>query len=152
MNAGPVGPIIVGYDDSPAARAALRWAADHATALGGELLVVFVSSAIAELEFAAAQINTDPIRAGYERHLQGDWTALLRERNIQFRTHVAVGRVATELMRVAHTEHASLIVIGMTGRGTLGEIVFGSAEHALVKHAVRPVVAVPAAWQSDTDT
>ena len=32
MNAGPVGPIIVGYDDSPAARAAMRWAADHATA------------------------------------------------------------------------------------------------------------------------
>ncbi len=152
MNARPVGPIIVGYDDSAAARAALRWAADHAAAVGGELLVVFVSSAIAELELAAAQINTDAIRAGYEQHLQGDWTAVLRERNIRFRTRVTVGRVATELMRIAHAEHASLIAIGMTGRGTLGEIVFGSAEHELLKHAVRPVIAVPAAWQGETST
>lgn len=150
MNARPVGPIVVGYDDSAAARAALRWAADHATAVGGELLVVYVSSAIAELEFAVVQINTDAIRAGYEQHLQGDWTALLRERNIRFRTLVVVGRVATELMRIAHAEQASLIVIGMTGRGTLGEIVFGSAEHELLKHAVRPVVAVPATWQHNT--
>jgi nucleotide-binding universal stress UspA family protein len=133
--------------------AAVRcWAADHVAAVGGEVLVVFVSSAIAELEFAAVQINTDAIRNGYEQHLHGDWTALLRERNIRFCTHVAVGRVATELMRVAHAEQASLIVIGMTGRGTLGEIVLGSAEHELLKHAVRPVVAVPAAWQDGPST
>jgi len=81
-----------------------------------------------------------------------DWTAPLRERQVPFRTHVSIGRVATELMRVAHAEHASLIVVGMTGRGTLGEFVFGSAEHELLKHAVRPVVAVPATWHPDTAT
>ena len=43
----------------------------------------------------------------------------MRERKIRFRTHVAVRRVASELMRIAHAEHALLIVIGMTGRGTL---------------------------------
>ena len=150
MSASPVGPIILGYDDSSAARTAMLWAAEYATAVGAEVVVVYVSSAIAELEFAVVQVNTDPIRAGYEEHLRSDWTAQLRDRQVRFRTHVSVGRAATELMRVAHAEHASLIVIGMTGRGTLGEIVFGSAEHELLKHAVRPVVAVPATWHAET--
>lgn len=152
MSAAPVGPIILGYDDSAAARTAMLWVAQYATAVDAEVVVVYVSSAIAELELAAVQVNTDPIRAGYEQQLRTGWTAPLRDRQIRFRTHVSVGRVGAELMRVAHAEHASLIVIGMTGRGTLGEIVFGSAEHELVKHAVRPVVAVPATWQSDPAT
>lgn len=150
MTAEPFGPIVVGYDDTPAARAALAWAADYAAAVGGELLVVYVSSAIVELELAAAQIDADPIRRSFEHRLEGEWTASLRQRRISFRTKVVVGRVATELMRLARAEHAALIVIGMTGRGTLGELTFGSAEHELVKHAVRPVVAVPKVWQHGT--
>ncbi len=152
MSVAPVGPIILGYDDSAASRTAMLWAAQYASAVDSEVLVVYVSSAIAELELAAAQIDTGPVRAGYEQHLRSDWTAPLHDRQVRFRTQVSIGRVATELMRVAHAERASLIVIGMTGRGTLGEIVFGSAEHELLKHAVRPVVAVPATWQSDTTT
>jgi Universal stress protein family. len=49
-------------------------------------------------------------------------------------------------MRTAREEQATLIVIGMTARGTLSELVLGSTQHELLHHAVRPVVAVPASW------
>jgi len=55
-------------------------------------------------------------------------------------------RVAEALIVVARKYDASLIVIGMTSRGTLSELISGSTQHELLHHAVRPVVAVPATW------
>jgi nucleotide-binding universal stress UspA family protein len=138
--------IVVGYDNSAAAQTALDWATDHAQHIDGELLVIYVASSIAEWELSAAQINPDPIRHEFERRLRDEWTAPLRKAQVPYRTKFVVGRVAEELMRTAREEHAALIVIGMTARGTLSELVLGSTQHELLHHAVRPVVAVPASW------
>jgi len=138
--------IVVGYDNSAAAETALQWAMAYAQRIDGELLVVYVASSIAEWELSAAQINPDPIRHEFERRLRGEWTAPLRKAQLPYRTKFVVGRVAEELMRTAREEHATLIVIGMTPRGTLSELVMGSTQHELLHHAVRPVVAVPASW------
>jgi nucleotide-binding universal stress UspA family protein len=137
--------IVVGFDNSPAAQAALGWAIRQAQVVGGEIVVVYVSSSVREWELAAAQINTDPMRAEAKRRLSGEWTAPLREAGVPYHVRLMQGRVAEELMKVARAEEASLIVIGMTPRGTLTELVFGSTRHDLLHHAVRPVVAVPAA-------
>ncbi|HEX4490160.1 MAG TPA: universal stress protein [Acidimicrobiia bacterium] len=136
--------IVVGFDNSPAALAALEWAKCQAQLVGAELVLVYVSSAARAWELAAAQINTDPMRAEAKRRLAGEWTAPLREAGVPYRARVTEGRVADELMKVARAEDASLIVVGMTARGTLTELVFGSTRHDLLHHAVRPVVAVPA--------
>jgi nucleotide-binding universal stress UspA family protein len=138
--------IVIGYDNSAAARAALGWATRQAIRTDSELLVVHVSWAVAEWELAAAQIDPDPIRREVERLLEGEWTAPVRNANVRYRTISTVGRVAEELMRIARAEDAALLVIGMTPRGTLSELVFGSTQHELQRHAVRPVVAVPASW------
>ena len=138
--------IVVGYDNSAAAQTALEWAMEHARRIDGELLVIYVASSIAEWELSAAQINPDPIRHEFERRLRGGWTAPVRKAQVPYRTKFVVGRVAEELMQAARDEHATLIVIGMTARGTLGELVLGSTQHELQHHAVRPVVAVPATW------
>jgi nucleotide-binding universal stress UspA family protein len=138
--------IVVGYDNSAAAQTALEWAAEHAARNDGELLVMYVASSIAEWELAAAQINPDPIRHEFERRLNEEWTAGLRKAHVPYRTKFTIGRVADELMRAAREEEATLIVIGMTARGTLSELVLGSTRHELMHHAVRPVIAVPASW------
>jgi nucleotide-binding universal stress UspA family protein len=52
-------------------------------------------------------------------------------------------------MRVAKAEQAALIVIGMTARGTISELMFGSTQRELGHHAVRPIVAVPTSWRGD---
>ena len=143
--------IVVGFDNSDAARAALDWAVEHATRIGGELLVVYVASSIAEWELSAAQINPDPIRHEFERRLNDEWTAPVRMANVPCRTRFVVGRPADELMSAARAEQAAVIVIGMTARGTLSELVWGSTQHELRHHAVRPVVAVPASWSESRD-
>lgn len=140
--------IVIGYDNSDAAQAALAWAGEQATPTSSELLVIYVASSIAEWELAAAQIDPDPIRHEFQRRLREEWTAPLRKADVAYRTKFASGGVAEELMSSAREEHASLIVIGMTLRGTLSELVAGSAQHELLHHAVRPVVAVPATWKA----
>jgi nucleotide-binding universal stress UspA family protein len=140
--------IVVGYDNSGAAQAALAWAGEQATRTNSELLMIYVASSIAEWELAAAQINPDPIRHEFQRRLHDEWTAPLRKAKVAYRTKFVSGCVAEELMHAAREEQASLIVIGMTLRGTLSELVAGSTQHELLHHAVRPVVAVPATWNS----
>ena len=143
--------VVVGYDNSGPAQAALGWAIDHALRGGSELLVVYVASSIAEWELAAAQINSDPIRREFERRLREEWTAPVRKAGVRYRTKLLVGRVADELMRTARAENATLLVIGMSPRGTLSEIVMGSTQHDLLHRALRPVVAVPATWDAASD-
>jgi len=142
--------IVLGFDDSNAARAARAWAARQALLTAGEVLVVYVRAALAEWELAAAQIDPDPIRREYERRLDDEWTADLRARNVPYRTKATIGRIADELMQIARAEDAALIVIGMTARGTISELMFGSTQRELAHHAVRPIVAVPASW-TDND-
>ena len=141
--------VIVGYDDSPAARGALTWAVDHARRSGAELIIVFVVSSSSEWELNAAQINTDPIRKEFQRRLRGQWTEPVRAAGVRYETQLEVGRPAEVLLNAARHHEAALIVIGMTARGTLGELVFSSVGHHLSHHAVRPVVTVPAGWEPE---
>lgn len=146
MTSSTSGPIIVGYDGSDASRSALQWGASQAEAVGAPLRIVHVSSSATELATAMVQINPDPIRRSMKEHLEKECALLLVDRGLDVHVETAIGTVAHELMRVAHSEGASVIVIGMTERGTLGDLISSTTEHVLRRHAVRPVVAVPAAW------
>lgn len=139
--------VIVGYDDSPAARGALTWAVHHAQRTGAELVIVYVVSSSFEWELNAIQINTDPIRKELESRLRGRWTEPVRAAGVLYETQLEVGRPAEALLAAARRKEAALIVIGMTGRGTLGELVFSTVSHHLAHHAVRPVVTVPEGWE-----
>jgi nucleotide-binding universal stress UspA family protein len=59
------------------------------------------------------------------------------------------GRPAEALLRCADEEGAELLVVGMTGRGTVNELLMGSTTHRLLQHTARPIVAVPAGWAPD---
>lgn len=141
--------IVVGYDDSPAARGALAWAVQHAQRIEAALVIVYVVSSTFEWELNAAQVNTDPIRKEFERRLRGEWTEPVRAAGVRYETQLEVGRPARALLEAARRTEAALIVIGMTARGTLGELVFSSVSHQLFHHAARPVVAVPDGWDHE---
>jgi nucleotide-binding universal stress UspA family protein len=138
--------IVLGYDDSASARAAMEWAARQAQQTGQEVYVVYVISSLAEWELAAIQVNSDPIRRAFDERLRTEWTESLRARRIPYHTRLAIGRVAEQLMEVARAEDANMIVIGMTSRGTISDLVSRSTMRDLRGNAVRPVVAVPATW------
>ena len=140
---------LVGYDDSPAARSALSWATRHVQRVPGELLVAYVTSSALEWELAAVQVNADPLRHEFERRLREEWTAPLRDAGLTYETRVLHGRPAEALLRCADEEGAELLVVGMTGRGTVNELLMGSTTHRLLQHTARPIVAVPAGWAPD---
>lgn len=139
--------IIVGFDNTDASRAALRWAAHHAKRVGAELLVVYVASSTAEWELSMIQVNPDPIRHEFEKRLQGEWTESLRTAGVPYRAELVVGRPADALLDVARACDPALIVVGMSGRGTLGELVVGNTASRLSHHAARPIVTVPPSWE-----
>lgn len=138
--------IVLGYDDSPAAQGALTWAIDHARRTDAELVIVYVVSSTWEWELAAVQVNPDPVRREVKDLLRGTWTEPVRAAGVRYQTAVTVGRPAEVLLATARHHEASLIVLGMTGRGTLGELVLGSTGRAVAHHAVRPIVTVPEGW------
>jgi nucleotide-binding universal stress UspA family protein len=144
--------VVVGYDDSPPARAALAWAVDHGKRNNAELVVLYVVSSTWEWELAAVQVNPDPIRREIQHLLHGDWTAPVRAAEVPYQTEVAVGRPAEALLATARRHEASLIVLGMTGRGTLGELILGSTGREVAHHALRPIVTVPAGWAPPSTT
>jgi nucleotide-binding universal stress UspA family protein len=91
-------------------------------------------------------VNPDPIRHTIGLHLQQESTAPLRAAVVPSPPEVHVARPADVLLASARRHEAALIVLGMTGRGTLGELIVGSTGREVAHHAVRPIVTVPAGW------
>jgi nucleotide-binding universal stress UspA family protein len=146
-DSGPaVDKILVAYDHSDASQAALRWAIDYSESRDVDLLLVYVVSSLDEWELAAIQVDPDPIRHNIQRLLAGEWSEPLRVAGVTFETRVLVGRPADAILHCAEQENAAMVVLGMTNRGTLFELVAGGTRGRLLHHAHRPVVAVPVGW------
>jgi nucleotide-binding universal stress UspA family protein len=144
--------IVVGFDESPAAEAALAWAAAEAVRRGATVRAVHALSWPygAEVPPGANPPATHEeldaaYRAGITRRFdkirpRPDWI-------LQF----AKGDAGPVLVRQAR--HALVLVIGSPEHQGLGRLVVGSVAHYCVSHATRPVICVPAslrtAWPKD---
>ncbi|GAA3517898.1 universal stress protein [Nocardioides daeguensis] len=125
--------IVVGYDGSASADAALAWAAsDSAT----DLRVVLVGTAM------------DPVLGGY-RHVMDraveEWRTAATERVAALgrpdaTIDVRHGPVVPELLQAA--EKASMLVVGSTGHGLAAGTLTGSVSQHVARHAPCPVVVV----------
>lgn len=135
--------IVVGYDGSPASRAAVDWAAGRA-GHKGRVVVVHAFKPPPE-SFGSA---------GYQARLDaslGRGRELLTELNLQegnalmdvdHDVELIAGRPAETIARVAETRGADEIVVGSRGfgrvRGTLG-----SVSHELIRIVDRPLTVIP---------
>jgi nucleotide-binding universal stress UspA family protein len=135
--------IVVGFDGSPGAEAALDWAARTAQRQGRPLTVLHTSNLAAAVpgtgyvpdvvsdtlaEAAAATLN-----AGVER------AAAVLDRS-QITGTTTIGGPAAEL--VAASEGADLVVTGCRARGRLASGLLGSVAYAVTAHAKCPAVVV----------
>ncbi len=137
--------IIVGLDGSKGTQAAARWAAIEAHRTGSRVVAVYAVPRTELWSMSAVQINIDKILAEFQQLLDGRWTAPLRKAGVEYTTRLIRGDPATELLRIAKREHASLLAVGSKSHSSLTDLIVGGTVHKVINRAAIPVVLVPAA-------
>ena len=137
--------VLVGIDDSDGARAALAWAARHASSTGCRLRVVHAyelniawiddyNAAIPQWEQHAQEVALKTLSRVTEDVLDASQLEAVELRAIE-------GNPAD----VLHDEglHAALLVVGSRGRGGFAGLLLGSVSQRVAQRAPCPVVVVP---------
>ncbi len=133
MRAG--GPVVVGYDGSADAAAAVTWAAGVAVALGVRLRIVHAVGLLEHGGMAGSvPRQAEAIRLASSAGAGPD--------DIEWR--VVDGDPCSSLLRVAgESEPAALVVVGSRGSGAHAGTLLGSTSLELAEHATVPVAIVP---------
>jgi nucleotide-binding universal stress UspA family protein len=133
--------VIVGYDGSECARAALDTAITAASALGDSVVVVYayeVSRLGGEVEDYAKALaeRADEVisHAKHQAEAQG----------VAIETTVVEVDPAAALVEIAEARDARIIVVGTRGDHPLKAAILGSVPHKLLQITDRPVLVVPA--------
>ncbi|MEV0646406.1 universal stress protein [Phytomonospora sp. NPDC050363] len=124
-------PVLVGYDGSAGAEAALLFAADEALSRGVVLEVLSFHGPALDDERAHAQAAV----ASAERKLMRNHPELKVDAR-------AVPGMDPAFRLITHSRTASLTVVGSRGRGGFTGMVLGSVGRTLLHHAFGPVAVV----------
>ncbi|BCB91892.1 universal stress protein [Phytohabitans suffuscus] len=140
-------PIVVGYDGSAGARAALGWALDEGARTGAPVTLMFVFEWLTVAGPIAPGPRSWPDH-GFREDAQNLVDAAVTE---AFRSHPAVavtgdvvGGSPAVILR-ERSRDARLMVMGSRGQGGFADLLLGSTTVAVSAHAHCPVVVVPAA-------
>ena len=138
---GPHHPtgVLVGYDGSPAADAAVDWAAEQAVRADGRLDVVTA------WEYPTSWGNTIPLPSGYDP-AQDAQTVLdpviegirADHPSLDVHAHVVEGNPGDVLVEAS--KHGALLVVASRGHRALAGVLLGSVSQHCVTHAACPVV------------
>jgi len=136
-----MGTIVLGYDDSPGARAALEQALDLARAFGDRLVVGFGvhPPGLGGGEGAEHRQALREQAVGYTNE------ALSRARDggVEAKATLVDDRPAPALVSLADTHDARMIVVGTYGESPIKGAILGSTPHKLLHMSERPVLVVP---------
>ncbi len=144
--------IVAAVDGSLPSRNAVAVAADLAAKCDAELILVTVMhefvpvidadiDAYARLENIRAQL-AELGSAAAETVLAEARSTAQAHGAIRISTHTAAGDPATEIIGVAQSRHADMVVVGSRGHGRLAGLLLGSVAQKVVAHASCPVLVV----------
>jgi nucleotide-binding universal stress UspA family protein len=152
------GPIVIGYDGSPASEHALREAGALLSPRPALVVVVWEAGAAFEMmELPGSGVGMPPApidirtatevdRALYERaqRLAQQGTGLARDCGFEAEGLAVADEVtvADTLVRLAQERDAQAVVVGAHGHGRLSEVLLGSTSQSVVRHAQCPVLLV----------
>lgn len=141
MDAPRVGPVVVGIDGSANSRRALILAGRHATLAGAHLVVVH---AIGLTEMINGEhVPTHDHQQQIAEHVDVWCEALREEGHHEFEIRLVHGAPVDAVLRTAHDDNASVIVVGRRGAGNRPELRLGSTAHQVVEHSHCPVLVIP---------
>jgi nucleotide-binding universal stress UspA family protein len=132
--------VVLGYDGSDAARAALQYAGGRA-ADGGHLYVVCVSEPPPAFLGSPYYQRVLDESLGHAREL-GEEALSLLPAGANAATELLEGSPAESIIRVAQTRDADEIVVGSRGLGKV-RAALGSVSQDVLHLADRPVVVIP---------
>ncbi len=140
--------ILAPIDFSDFSNNALDVAADLASRLGGELILVNVVEAIPDLPEGVSIFKEgeydQSLHDAAAKHLS-DLAAGLASKNIKVRTEIGTANdVGMEIVRIAEDEFADMIVIATHGMTGWRRIPFGSVAKKVVEEAKCPVLVLRA--------
>ncbi|ADG74142.1 UspA domain protein [Cellulomonas flavigena DSM 20109] len=136
------GHVVVGYDGSPEAVAAVRWAAGSARRLGLPLQVVHVWGVSGTLDAPPLSTASAFVRAGAQEVAdEGAQVARDAVPGIEVSAVLEDGPPARAL--VERAVGARLVVLGRQGSSRLSGVFIGSVALGTAQHAPCPVVVVP---------
>jgi nucleotide-binding universal stress UspA family protein len=134
--------VVVGYDESPGARAALRTALEVARRWAEPLVLVYgvaPPGALGE-EFKSHMAALTEIGRQATRHALADAEAAGVEATVE----LVHAKPAEALLEVAERHDATVIVVGTYGESPIRGAMLGSTPHKLLHLSHRPVLCVPA--------
>jgi len=145
--------IVVGYDGSPAAVAALHWAANEAQRRGIDLELVHaytIPVMYGAMGPGAAPSTFEVIRLDAE-HIAREGTDLVHrhDASLRVRTEIVAGPPAAVLRE--RSAHAEMLVVGVSGHHALAGAVLGSVTSRLAGAVTCPFVVVRPGRADDDD-
>jgi nucleotide-binding universal stress UspA family protein len=143
--------VLVGYDFSAAADAALHWVKEAQEIGACEIEVLHVDWPPEEahrLKYQGAlplTENPQEIQNFLERDLAERVAKFLAPEKVRMTVEPGWGRTEAYLFELASSHDVDLVVVGTHGRRGLGRLRFGSVSRDVLRHAIVPVVVVPPA-------
>ncbi|MGX4733420.1 universal stress protein [Kitasatospora griseola] len=131
--------IVVGVDGSASSRAALRWAARQAAAVGATVEAITTWEYPAAFGWSVPVVDAD-IAASAAKTLAETVAQEAAEHGVEIRERVESGNAAQILLEAA--EGAELLVLGNRGHHGFAKALLGSVSQHCVQHASCPVVVV----------
>jgi nucleotide-binding universal stress UspA family protein len=133
--------IVVGYDGSPEADLALRWAGRAASLTQSQVRALMVDDLYAAQWLGSGRES--------EADLAAHADLILEEVGAEGKLERSSGTIVPELLEAARD--ASILVVGSQGHGRVAETLIGSVSQHVARHAPCPVVVVREPAQSEAD-
>lgn len=137
-----MGTLVVGYDSSDCAHAALDHALQLAAELGDDIVVAYGYAPGGPGEEYRA--TRDAVRQIGER-ATADALRQAREAGVEIEVDLREARPVEALMEIAAERDARAIVVGTYGERPIKGAILGSTPHKLLHLSERPVLVVPVA-------
>lgn len=133
--------IVLGYDESPGARATLETAIEVASRFDERLVVVYGTEPPGSLgeehrshQAALQQLGTTAVQHALDRASAAGVEAV---------TELVSAKPVDALLEQAERHDARLIVVGTWGESPIRGAILGSTPHKLLHLSTRPVLCVP---------
>jgi nucleotide-binding universal stress UspA family protein len=134
--------LILGYDGSESANAALEHTVRFAPKLGAEVVVVFAYY-ITPLGGGEATHDYRKALEDIGTHEVGRAVTALEAAGVETSARIEQGKPADVILAVAHDVGASTIVVGTVGENPISGALLGSVVLKLVQRSSIPLLVVP---------